>query len=67
MVVLSVLGGLLLLLVGACIWEARTGRPQWGSRTRPNEPLGTAAASRAAKGAIASSVVIAAMDAGGDG
>ena len=68
MTVLLVLGSLLLVLVVACFWEARTGRPEWGASTRRREDGagGAAAAARSAKVGIASTVTFAALD-GGDG
>jgi hypothetical protein len=35
MVVLLVIGTLALLLAAACMWEARTSRPEWGSSRDP--------------------------------
>ena len=70
MVVLSVIGGLLLLLVVACVWETRSGRPEWGRRAVAG-PVTPAQAAKKAKGEIAAAtaatVVAATFIAGGDG
>lgn len=67
MVVLSVIGGLVLLLVVACLWESRSGRPEWGRRAT-GEPITPQQASKQAKGVIAAAVTAAVVfDMGGDG
>ena len=69
MTALLVLGGLLALLALACWWEARSGRPSWGSHLPPHEAPGTGAAASGAKKGVAGSLALGALHAadGGDG
>lgn len=61
MTVLAVVGGLVLLLVLACWWEARTGRAEWG-RPRPEvAPPTPADAARTAKRHVAATVAVGAF------
>ena len=70
MVVLTVVGTLLVLLVAACSWEARSGRPAWGSHltsdSRPT-PRSAARTGRTELGATVVAGGIVGMEAGGDG
>jgi hypothetical protein len=66
MVVLLVIGTLALLLTGACIWEARTGRPQWGSPREQVDPAVRNAAKRNA-GVSAAAAYWMVEGGGGDG
>ena len=69
MTTLLVLGGLLALLALACWWEARSGRPAWGSHLEANQAPTAGAAASAAKKGVASSLALGALHAadGGDG
>ena len=66
MVVLLVIGALAVLLAGACVWEARTGRPQWGSPRGPVDPSARQAAGRNA-GVSAAAAYWMVEGGGGDG
>lgn len=68
MVVLSVIGGLLLLLALACLWESRSGRPEWGRRAT-GEAITPQQAAKQAKAQIAAAATAAVLFdmGGGDG
>jgi hypothetical protein len=66
MVVLLVIGTLALLLTAGCIWEARTGRPQWGSPRERIDPAVRSAAKRSA-GVSAATAFWMVEGGGGDG
>lgn len=70
MTVLLVVGLLVALLTGACVWEARSGRPVWGGpHGRSGSPPNTASAARAGKKQVAATLVIGGLIGlgGGDG
>ena len=66
MVVLLVIGTLAVLLVAGCVWEARTGRPQWGSPRGQTDPAVRHAAKRNA-GMSAATAYWMVEGGGGDG
>ena len=70
MTVLLVLGGLLALLLLACWWESRSGRPAWGAHLDDRRAPTSADASRAGKRGIGTTLATGAffgVDGGGDG
>ena len=70
MVVLTVLGSLVVLLVAACWWEARSGRPAWGSHLSADSRPTPGSAARTGRRELGATVVaggIVGMEAGGDG
>ena len=68
MTVLLVLGGLLALLLVACWWESRSGRPAWGAHLGAEPPTnaGAAKAGKRSVGAALGAAAFFGID-GGDG
>ena len=69
MVVLSVIGVLVALLVVACWWESRSGRPAWGAHLHQEtaSPRSAARTGRKELGAVVLGGVLGAELGGGDG
>ena len=69
-VVLTVIGVLLSLLVLACWWESRSGRPAWGTHLRDSGAPGPRSAARTGRkelGGVVLGGAIGAEMGGGDG